>query len=430
MVDFFTLLKLQGYPVKKALSNWKELQEIKNLGEWQKQQAWQMVQYHQANNRGYADFLKGRAGKWEEIPVLDKDAMRCFGINDPSNLVKGQKYYFASTSGSTGKPFRFAKDYLSHTLTWVAIAHSYGKVGVSLNDLQARFYGISSAFTAHRIERLKDLLGNRWRFPLLNLSDESLEEWIRLFSRRPYAYLYGYSYPIITFAQYLEKTGRTLKKRVPSLKACILTAEMCEPNERQLVEKALGVPVCNEYGTSEFGIVGFAREDYWELPNALLLVEILDDSGNVLPYGELGNITVTSLFCKGTPFIRYQTGDLGVMKEVNGHRVITQLFGRREAMAVLPSGKKTPGDTAFYYVFRDFTSRYTVLTEYKVVQKAVNQFEIKYTAPRDLDKNETDYLLDLCEQALEKGLEFHFIRHEELDRTRMGKFKRFESEVK
>ena len=430
MLDFFTLFKLQGFPVKKALNTWTELQQIENLRAWQSQQAWQMVHYHQINNRGYADFLSGRPDQWDQIPVLDKDVMRRFAINDPSCLKKGQKYYFASTSGSTGKPFRFAKDYLSHTLTWAGIAHFYQKVGVDMNDLQARFYGIPSAFIANRTERIKDFLGHRWRFPLLNLSDDSLEEWINLFIRRPFAYLYGYSYPIISFAQYLDKTGRTLKQLVPSLKACILTAEMCESNERQLVEKSLGVPVCNEYGTSEFGIVGFSTGDYWELPNELLLVEILDDAGNLLPYGNLGNITVTSLFCKGTPFIRYQTGDLGVMNEVNGQQVITQLFGRREAMAVLPSGKKTPGDTAFYYVFSDFTSRYNIVTEYKVIQKAVNQFEINYTAPRDLEKSETDYLLELCEQTLEKDLEFRFMRHQELDRTRMGKFKRFESEVK
>lgn len=430
MPDFFTLLKLQGYPVKKAQALWADLQRFPNQRQWQKEQALRMVHYHRSNNRGYAELFKEGYPEWHQVPVLDKEVMRRFGINDPSNLAKENKYYFASTSGSTGKPFRFAKDYLSHTLTWVGIDHCYRKAGVNLSNWQARFYGIPSPSFANRMERIKDFLGHRWRFPLLNLSDESLEEWIKLFSRKPFVYLYGYSYPIITFAQYLEKTGRSLKSIVPTLQACILTAEMCEADERQLVEKALGVPVCNEYGTSEFGIVGFAREDYWEILNELLLVEILDDGGNLLPDGELGNITVTSLFCKGTPFIRYQTGDLGIMQERNGMPVITQLYGRREAMAVLPSGKKTPGDTAFYYVFRDFTARYSILQEYKVLQKAVNLFEIGYKASRDLDKNETNYLKALCEQALEKEVEFRFVRQAELDRTRMGKFKRFESEVK
>ncbi len=429
MLDFFTLLKCQGYPVKDALNKLNELKRLNNLQVWQKEQAWRMVHYHYLNNSGYARFVKDIPEEWSSLPVLDKDVMRKFAMNDQAKLKNDQKFYFASTSGSTGKPFRFAKDLFSHALTWIYIADCYEQTGVKLTDLQARFYGIPSTFVAGGVERFKDYLAHRWRFPLLDLSDKALEKWIKIFSRKRFVYLYGYSYPIIIFAKFLEKSNRILKDIVPSLKCCILTAEMCGVGERDLVERAFGVPVCNEYGASEFGILGFAKEEYWELPQELLLTEILDDNGNSLPYGELGNITVTSLFSKGTPFIRYQTGDLGVMNEFNNRQVLTQLFGRREGMAVLPSGKQTPGDTVFYYIIRDFTSKYNLLTEYKVIQKAKDLFEIRYTAPRDLEKNEEEFLKRLCHDSLEKGIEFRFLRLEELDRTRMGKFKRFVSEL-
>lgn len=430
MIDFFDLLKLQGYPVKEAFKKWDQIQGIKCMSLWQKEQAWRMVNYHFLRNGGYAACIEQVPQNWLDLPLLNKDVMRQFALNDKKWLNKKEKYYFASTSGSSGNPFNFSKDLFSHTLTWIQVAHCYGCINVTLNDLQARFYGIPSTKVAGSIERVKDFVGHRYRFPILDLSDSALEAWIKIFSGKSYAYLYGYSYPLITFAKYLERTHRVLKEIVPSLKGAILTAEMCDYHERMIVEKAFGVPVCNEYGASEFGILGFAKNEYWEIPQQLLMIEILDDQGNMLPFGTLGNITVTSLFNKGTPFIRYQTGDLGVMDVIDGRQVLTQLYGRREDMAVLPSGKKTPGDTAFYYVFKDFAAKYDVLIEYKIVQKNERLFDILYTAKRDFNKAEEDYLKRLCENSLEKDIAFRLLHMDEIDRTRMGKFRRFVSEVR
>jgi phenylacetate-CoA ligase len=45
-------------------------------------------------------------------------------------------------------------------------------------------------------------------------------------------------------------------------------------------------------------------------------VEILDENGTVLPYGEKGQCN-TSLFNKAHPFIRYDIGDIGILDEKN-----------------------------------------------------------------------------------------------------------------
>jgi len=42
----------------------------------------------------------------------------------------------------------------------------------------------------------------------------------------------------------------------------------------------------------------------------LIIVEILDDAGHQLPYGEAGEVTITNLGIEGMPLLRYRTGDI------------------------------------------------------------------------------------------------------------------------
>lgn len=49
------------------------------------------------------------------------------------------------------------------------------------------------------------------------------------------------------------------------------------------------------------------------LPPDLAILEILDESGNPLPPGSIGEVTVTPLRVTGMPFIRFRTGDISFM---------------------------------------------------------------------------------------------------------------------
>ncbi|MFZ2658208.1 MAG: AMP-binding protein [Victivallales bacterium] len=49
------------------------------------------------------------------------------------------------------------------------------------------------------------------------------------------------------------------------------------------------------------------------LPPDLAILEIVDESGNPLPSGAIGEVTVTPLQVTGMPLIRFRTGDIGFM---------------------------------------------------------------------------------------------------------------------
>lgn len=424
-MNFFKVLNLLGFPVKEASVKFKEIKSATQQADWLEQQRWRIFDYHYNNNQAYRNFIGEYPASWEDVPVINKSIIREQGIPVIPDNNQYPKYYSKRTSGSTGNPFLFKTDYLTHTLTWYLLSDRYLSTGVSLNDLQARFYGIPLSLKSRLIERFKDRISNRYRFDTYNLSDENIEAWLKLFSSKRFKYIYGYSYPIITLSKYLAKKNLKLKTFCPGLTSCIVTSEMCSSEEQLLIEETFGVPVYNEYGSSEVGVIGFGRNNKWLLSDELVYTEIIDDAGKSCPNGVVGNVIITSLFNRGTPFVKYDIGDLAAIENFDNKRYLVNLQGRIEECAILKSGKKVAGDSVFYYVFKEFTSHCHKINEYTVNQLSPSVFEIKISVKEPLLDKEIENLKKTSLSFLEPDLEIRVIQQDLLERTPMGKFKRF-----
>jgi len=427
-MDFKRLLKLNGLPIYEAISHLKKINDIQDIFSWQKKQAWEIYKYHSEFNPFYQNLNKTLKSRWEDIPILSKSDLSGDYRAKLPTLNGRSKWYVENTSGSSGQPFEFAKDHYCHALAWALIEDRYRRAGISLNDFEARFYGIPLSFFGNTKESIKDYLGNRMRFPVFDLSDYVLKKWLRRFRKKSFKYLYGYTNSLVHFAKYLLKENIVLQKECPSLKQCIVTSELCTLEDQDLLQEVFGVPVFNEYGASELGIIGFKLDNKWIASDELLYLEVVDDNNRLLPYGEQGRLLCTSLFNKGTPFIRYEVGDIASIYREDGKTWITGLMGRLNDMAILPSGKKVPGFT-FYYVAREIIEKTKVVKEYRVNQLAVDHIELLIVADRDLTLEETYLIENTFATYLEKGLRIEIIRVDSLERKDNGKFKHFTTEI-
>ncbi|WP_372640252.1 hypothetical protein [Ancylomarina sp.] len=427
-MDFRRLLKLKGLPINKAISDLKQIRQFPDILEWQKEQAWKIYKYHCEFNPFYQNLGKNLKERWEDIPILSKsDLSGDYRTKLP--IVDGShKWYVENTSGSSGQPLVFAKDRYCHALAWALIEERYNRAGIALNDLEARFYGIPLSFIGNTKESIKDFLGNRLRFPVFDLSDYVLKKWLKIFQRKSFKYLYGYTNSMVHFAKYLEKEQIVLKKECPSITKCFVTSELCSFEDQEFLQQVFGVPVVNEYGASELGIIGFKLDNEWIASDELLYLEVVDDENRLLPDGEQGRLLCTSLFNKGTPFVRYEVGDLASIHRANGKTWIAGLMGRLNDMAILPSGKKVPGFT-FYYVAREILEKTNVVKEYRVNQLALDRIELLIVADRNLTSEETYLIEKTFETYLEKGLRIEIIRVDSLERKANGKFKHFTTEI-
>ena len=426
-------LRWNGFPIKEAKKQLKEIQSIPE-SEYQayvETQRMDIVNLHLANNTFYKKFTENlNICSWNDVPVMQKSDLQVPLKERLTNGYSERNVYVNKTSGSSGHPFIFAKDKVCHALTWAEIFDRFGWFGLDFHtSLQARFYGIPLDLLGYQKERLKDCLSSRYRFPIFDLSDKKLEQFLKVFQKKKFDYINGYTSSVVLFAKFLQKKGIVLTSICPTIKYCIVTSEMLYESDKKLLEQAFGVPVVNEFGASELDLIAFTnKKDEFIVNSETLFVEILDENNAQVPHGQSGRIVITSLYNKAHPMIRYDIGDTGTLSEKSTFKkpILKELIGRANDIAKLPSGKRVPGLT-FYYVTKSVIEDDGNVKEFVIEQHALDSSKIIYTSERELTTSEIETIKQALFKYLEGALQLQFERVEVLDRSNRGKLKQFVS---
>ncbi|GAB1857973.1 phenylacetate--CoA ligase family protein [Flavobacteriaceae bacterium MHTCC 0001] len=433
-MNLFNLsLKLNGFPIEQAKRDLVKIRAKKHqdYSTYLEAKKKDIVDYHLKHNSFYRNFTKGiDSNDWSKLPVIKKNDLQIPLSKRLSDGFTSKNCHIHKTSGSSGTPLIFAKNKYAHALTWANFMDCYSWHSIdAARSKQARFYGIPLNGLGHYKERFKDILGNRFRFSVFNLSPEALEHNVLKFKRTKFKYINGYTSAIVQFAKYLELKDIVLKNICPTLKVCIVTAEMLFESDKALLEKHLGIPVVNEYGSAELGLIAFNdTSGNWLVNTDDLFIEILDDCDRPVANGIEGRIVVTSLYNLAHPFIRYDIGDIGTFTTNCSLEtpILKHLVGRTSDVVVLPSGKKAAGLT-FYYVTKTVIADDANVKEFVIEQHTLDTFKIIYTSEDILTERKIKAIEKAIEDYLEAGLKIQFERKPVLTRTKGGKLKQFMS---
>jgi phenylacetate-CoA ligase len=162
----------------------------------------------------------------------------------------------------------------------------------------------------------------------------------RLVRSRP-ALLEGYVGAMLEFADFLESEGVGL----PGLRAAATTAAPLTANARRRLEDVFGVPVFDEYRGAEVNwMAGECPErDGLHIFADARRIDIVDDDGQPVDPGTVGDIVVTDLTNRAFPIVRYRNGDRGALldRACPCGRVLPKMAapeGRTVDVLRLPSG--------------------------------------------------------------------------------------------
>ena len=96
------------------------------------------------------------------------------------------------------------------------------------------------------------------------------------------------------------------------IKRALVSGDACPAGVMAELEQALGTKLYPHYGSRECGLGGAVTCQAFEgmhLRENHIIPEIIDESGNVLPDGQYGELVITTIGADAMPLIRYRTGD-------------------------------------------------------------------------------------------------------------------------
>lgn len=108
-----------------------------------------------------------------------------------------------------------------------------------------------------------------------------------------------------------------------------------------------------------------------------VVLEVIDHEGRRTRPGERGKIVCTGLITDTMPFIRYYTGDVGVIDDRKcpcgrGLPLLSHLEGRAYDFFILRDGTELP-----YAIIQNNMKRIQGIEQYKVVQENVSQINVQ-----------------------------------------------------
>ncbi|WCO01632.1 phenylacetate--CoA ligase family protein [Psychroserpens ponticola] len=427
---------MNGFPIDKAKLALSKIQNIDRaeFDHYIKKQRDAIISHHLEHTAFYKSLGTSiQLDNWDTVPIMTKSDLQHSLEQRLSEGYTKSNVYINKTSGSSGDPFVFAKDKFCHALTWAVIQDRFRWFALDFNSSkQARFYGIPLDKKGYYKERFKDVLSNRLRFSVFDLSDDAFEKLLKKFETIPFEYINGYTSAIVQFAKFLKRKNIILKDICPSLNACVVTSEMLFYNDKKLLKNQLGIAIINEYGASELDLIAFQnKDDQWQVNSETLFVEILDQNNKPLPYGEEGRIVITSLYNKAHPFIRYDIGDVGILSKSSTLQkpILEKLVGRTNDIAILPSGKRAAGLT-FYYITKTLIEDDGNVKEFIIEQLKTDTFKILYSSDKELSSEKMNIIKKEMERYLEPGIKIIFKQEQKLARSKSGKLRQFTSHIK
>lgn len=169
-------------------------------------------------------------------------------------------------------------------------------------------------------------------------------------------------------------------------------AEVLFPHVRKLLEDVFRCRVADYYNCEEGGNLAWECPANPELmhPNtATVWIESVNQQGFSVPYGKEGNLIITNLYNYSMPFIRYETGDRGILLEPGkctcgfDGPVMRLTEGRNENYIVLPDGREISPRIMFNVVNTGFPhdkkdwNMIDALHIFQIIQESSDLIEIK-----------------------------------------------------
>ncbi len=305
----------------------------------------------------------------QHLPFLTKALIR--EHRESLIAANSEKLQAMATGGSSGEPLRFfaGPARISHDVAAKWRATRWW--GVDIGDPEIVIWGSPIELgTQDRLRILRDRMLRSQLLSAFALDERTLDSMLRMLRRQRPSMLFGYPSALARLCTHAQQ--RAIRLDDLGIRVAFVTSELLYDAQRALIAVVLGCPVANGYGGRDAGFLAhecplggmhISAED--------IILETIDAEGRPAAPGVAGEIVITHLATGDFPFIRYRTGDVGVLDDGvcacgRGLPMLRELQGRSTDFVYASDGTPMHG-LALIYILREISA----IKTFKIVQESL-----------------------------------------------------------
>jgi len=363
----------------------------------------------------------------QRLPFLTKSIIRANTETLKHARATGLARF--NTGGSSGEPLIFfiGSKRVSHDVAAKWRATRWW--GVDIGDPEIVVWGSPIELGKQdRIKHWRDKLLRTQLLPAFEMSAAKVDQFIATIrSVRP-RMLFGYPSALSHIARHAQQRGVAMNDL--GIRVAFVTSERLYDEQRATISKVFGCPVANGYGGRDAGFIAHeCPAGGMHITADDLVLEIIDDAGKVQPPGVAGEIVVTHLATNDFPFIRYRTGDIGVLDHKlcscgRSLPLLKEIQGRSTDFVVAADGTVMHG-LSLIYILRDLEG----VKSFKVVQESLSLTRVMLVVDASFTSDSVDLIVDGFKKRLGAMVRIEIQQVDEIPAERSGKFRYIVSHV-
>lgn len=328
--------------------------------------------------------------------------------------------HWKTTGGSTGDPFRFEYTEESYARRTAVMWRGYRWCGTDVGRRTAYVWGAGAAQPGigGLKERLYARAFNRIILNSFHMSASNLPDYAEELNRFAPRVVVGYVAPLRMIAQWALDNGFSLHRP----ETVLTGAEALHGPDRELIGRAFGAPVYNTYGCREVMLLACecAERRGLHVSADHLLVETVDAAGRQVQAGS-GAICITDFHNRVMPLVRYLNGDQATRSGRRcacgrGLPLFDSVDGRILDVILGADGSIVPGEYLVYTMLS-----YPHVTQWQVIQNALDELDLLIVAPRALTGEEKTALTASIAERTGSRTRIHIREVDHIPLTASGK---------
>lgn len=357
----------------------------------------------------------------QRLPLTGKPLIREHSEQLKADNATGLAKF--NTGGSSGEPliFYIGTKRVSHDVAAKWRATRWW--GVDIGDPEAVIWGSPIELSGQdKVKLIRDKFLRTHLIPAFEMSPVKLDEFIKQIKELKPKMLFGYPSALAHIATHAEKTGQRLNDL--GIKVAFVTSERLYDHQREKIEQVFACPVANGYGGRDAGYIAHqCPSGGMHITAEDIIVEIVDSDGGVLPYGEAGEIVVTHLATRDFPFVRYRTGDVGVLSDQTcscgrGLPLLKEIQGRTTDFVIAQNGTVLHG-LALIYVLRDIEG----IESFKITQHSLDLTTVQIVKNASYKEGNDKKIQDEFKQRLGSNVQIDVEYLDAIAKEKSGKFR-------